>query len=318
MQSTFQYAITGVALALGMAVTSQVLAADIEACQLVRFTDPGWTDVSAANAVAANLLQGLGYETSVSLLGAPIGFESLKSGSIDVFLGNWLPAQQRFIDKYGEDVDSVGANLAGAKFTLAVPQYVYDSGVKSFSDLARYADKFDKRIYGVDPGAAANGSIQKMIDKGDFGLAGWRLVESGEQAMLSQVQRALRKQDFIVFLGWEPHPMNLRFDMAYLSGGDDYFGPDYGGATINTVTRKDYAVQCPNVGTLLSNLEFSLDMQSEIMGGIIDDNKTPEAAAREWIKAHPEALAPWLDNVTARDGQPGLSAVQAHLGISAS
>jgi glycine betaine/proline transport system substrate-binding protein len=40
-------------------------------------------------------------------------------------------------------VDIIGTNLEGAKYTLAVPQNVYDAGVTSFADIAQYADEFD-------------------------------------------------------------------------------------------------------------------------------------------------------------------------------
>ena len=71
-----------------------------------------------------------------------------------------------------------------------------------------------------------------MIDADDFGLGDWKLVESGEQAMLAQVARAEKSGDAIVFLAWAPHPMNTAFELTYLSGGDAYFGPDYGGAQV--------------------------------------------------------------------------------------
>ncbi|UTW12996.1 choline ABC transporter substrate-binding protein [Marinobacterium rhizophilum] len=314
-ETGFKCTVLAGAMALGLAAAQSAQATEAPQCEQVRLTDPGWTDISVTNALAGTVLQGLGYKTSVDLLAVPIGFESLKKGEIDVFLGNWMPAQQGFIDKYGADLDRVRTNLEGAKFTLAVPAYVYDSGVTSFADLGDRAEDFRQRIYGIDPGAPANGLLQGMIDKGDFGLQGWKLVESGEQAMLSQVTRAVRKQEAIVFLGWAPHPMNLRVDMKYLEGGDEYFGPNYGGASIHTVTRKGYSAECPNVATLLNNLAFNLDMESEIMGAILDDGKKADQAAAQWLRANPEVLNSWLENVSTRDGMPGLAAVQQHLGL---
>ena len=35
--------------------------------------------------------------------------------------------------------------------------------------------------------------------------------------------------------------MNTEFHLTYLSGGDAYFGPNYGGATVNTVTRTGFS-----------------------------------------------------------------------------
>ena len=79
-----------------------------------------------------------------------------------------------------------------------------------------------------------------MIDDDTFGLSGFELVESSEQGMLAEVQRASRSNKPIVFLGWEPHPMNTNFELTYLTGGDDVFGPNFGGATVYTNVRKGY------------------------------------------------------------------------------
>jgi glycine betaine/proline transport system substrate-binding protein len=154
-----------------------------------------------------------------------------------------------------------------------------------------------------------------MIDQDAFGLKGFELVESSEQGMLAQVARAARNEEPIVFLGWEPHPMNKNFDITYLTGGDDWFGPNYGGATVYTNVRKGYLEECPNVGQLLKNQKFTLPMENEIMGAILDDGQAPEAAASGWLKQHPEVLETWLDGVTTVEGEPGLPAVKEHLGM---
>ncbi len=310
---TTKYLVFGAAL-MGAGV---VQANDPAACQTVRFTDPGWTDINSTNALASTVLQGLGYNTEISTLAVPIGFEGLKSSEIDVFLGNWMPAQQQFIDKYATpgDIDVVGTNLNGAKFTLAVPEYVYNAGIQDFADLINAEDKFRKRIYGIEAGAPANQLLQKMIDSGDFGLQKWRLVESGEQGVMSQVKRSVKRDEFIAFLAWEPHPMNTNFDLKYLTGGDKYFGANFGGATIQTLTRKGYREACPNVGRLLDNLKFTLTMENQMMGHILDDGQKPADAAKQWLQKNPQVLNSWLDGVTDLQGNSGLAAVQQHLAI---
>ena len=78
------------------------------------------------------------------------------------------------------------------------------------------------------------------------------------------------------------------------------FGPNYGGATVYTNARAGYLEECPNVGQLLKNLKFTLTMENEIMGGILNDGEEAEAAATSWLKEHPEVLDAWLDGVTTR------------------
>jgi glycine betaine/proline transport system substrate-binding protein len=212
-------------------------------------------------------------------------------------------------------VETLRANLTGAKYTLAVPRYVYDAGVRSFADIATHADQFNGRIYGIEPGNDGNRLIQSMIDQNAFGLQDFNVVESSEAGMMSQVKRAVRRQQWIVFLGWEPHPMNANFELAYLEGGDDFFGPNYGGATVHTNVRKGYTDDCPNVGRLLTNLSFSLEMENEVMGAILDQGEDPRAAAKRWLQSNPTVLDTWLDGVTTIDGTAGLAAVKAHLGL---
>ncbi|RDL45051.1 glycine/betaine ABC transporter substrate-binding protein [Marinomonas piezotolerans] len=300
--------------ALVSATASGAFAAVPEQCQTVTMTDPGWTDIGATNGLATTVLEALGYQTDIKLLAVPIGYESIKNNQIDVFLGNWMPAQSTFIEKYADDLDVIRTNLTGVKFTLAVPAYMYDKGVQDFKDLHKYARDFGERIYGIGAGSPANQNLMNMIDKNDFNLGDWRVVESGEQAMLAQVSRAVKREKGIVFLAWEPHPMNVNFDLKYLSGGDDYFGPNYGGATIHTVTRKGYASECGNVAKLLQNMEFTLDMENTVIA-MTSDGMSANEAASTWLKSNPAVLDTWLDGVTTTSGQPGINAVKSALDL---
>ena len=252
------------------------------------------------------------------MISVPVTYKSLADGkNMDVFLGNWMPTMENDIKPYRDagTVETVRANLENAKYTLAVPQGLYDKGLKDFADIVKFKKELDGKIYGIEPGNDGNRLIQSMIDKNAFGLkdAGFKVVESSEAGMLSQVDRAQRRNTDVVFLGWEPHPMNTRFKVQYLTGGDDFFGPNFGQATIYTNTRKGYTQECSNVGQLLKNLQFSLAMESTLMGNVLDDKQKPDAAARAWLKNNPQVLDTWLAGVTTIDGKPGLEAVKAKL-----
>ncbi len=304
---------THVAAAALIAAATQASAA----CTSVSFSDVGWTDITATTAAATTVFGALGYETSVKVLSVPVTYASLARGDIDVFLGNWMPTMEADIRPYLEakTVEDLGPNLTGAKYTLAVPAYVHAAGLKDFADIAKFGDKLDHKIYGIEPGNDGNRLILDMIGKDQFGLGKFKLVESSEQGMLAQVKRAVRGKEDVVFLGWEPHPMNANVEMAYLTGGDDVFGPDFGGATVHTNTRAGLSAECPNVGRLLDNMDFTLTMENEIMGGILDDGKSPDVAAKSWLVANPGILDAWLEGVTTADGKPGLPAVKTALGL---
>jgi glycine betaine/proline transport system substrate-binding protein len=289
-------------------------ATEPKSCQTVRFSDIGWTDVTATTGLTTHLLRRLGYKPVVTVLSVPVTYASMKNKDIDVFLGNWMPAQEADSRDYIAEgsVEVVGANLTGAKYTLAVPGYTYAAGLRDFADISRFATQLKHTIYGIEPGNDGNRLMLDLIRRNEFGLGGFKLVESSEQGMLAQVERAYAAREPVVFLGWEPHPMNTRFDMGYLSGGDESFGPNFGGATIFTNTRAGYLRECPNVGRLLKNLKFTLRGENELMEAILDRKLAPEAAAAEWLKANPAALAKWFEGVRTFDGRPALQAPVQH------
>ena len=304
------------ALAALLAVINwSVHAAEPEACRVVRMADPGWTDIGATNALSGIVLEVLGYEQKVLPLSVPITYAGLQKGQVDVFLGNWMPAQKPLVTPLLQAgaIETLRANLPGAKFTLVVPDYVARAGVRTFSDLAKHADKFDRKIYGIESGAPANQTIKKMLAAKSYGLTGWTLVESSEQGMLSQVARKNRGQQWIVFLAWEPHQMNNNFKLVYLDGGDQYFGPRFGSASVNTVARRGYRAACPNPGKLFAQLEFTVALEHAIMADMLDKKQTARAAAMRQLRARPELINAWLAGVTTRSGADGAAAVRARL-----
>lgn len=286
-------------------------------CDTVRFSDVGWTDITATTATTTTVLEALGYETDIKVLSVPVTYTSMAAGDIDVFLGNWMPTMEADIAPYREEgtVDTVRTNLTGAKYTLATNAAGAALGIADFADIAEQAEALDETIYGIEPGNDGNRLILDMIEADAFGLSGFDVKESSEQGMLAQVGRADSRDEPVVFLAWEPHPMNARYDLTYLTGGDDWFGPDLGGATVLTNTRAGYVEECPNVGKLLQNLEFTLEMENEIMGAILNDGTDPDAAAEAWLKDNPEVLDGWLDGVTTKDGDDAMAAVKASLGL---
>jgi glycine betaine/proline transport system substrate-binding protein len=305
----------GWALAAAALVTTSAYAADPAACRNVRFADVGWTDIAATTGIASTVFQGLGYNPTKTIASVPITFAGIKSKQIDVFLGYWSPTMDPMIEPFvkAKQIEVLSTpNLTGAKYTLAVPDYVYNGGLKSFADIQKFADKLDGRIYGIEPGNDGNALIKKMIDGNQFGLGKFKLVESSEAGMLVQVQKAIREKQWIVFLGWEPHPMNVQMKIDYLTGGDDVFGPNYGEAKVFTATPPDYSARCPNAAKLVSNLRFTTDIENHVMMPIMD-KEDPNKAAAQWLKKNPQVLDKWLAGVTTIDGKDGLAAVKSYI-----
>jgi glycine betaine/proline transport system substrate-binding protein len=302
-------------LRLAAAALALAAAPAVAQCDKVTFSDVGWTDITATTAATSLILEALGYETETKLLSVPVTYTAMAEGDVDVFLGNWMPTMEADIAPFREagTVDTVRTNLEGAKYTLATNHYGHMLGITDFASIATHADALGNRIVGIEPGNDGNRLILSMIEADQFGLGGFEVAESSEQGMLSEVTRATDAGEPVVFLGWEPHPMNTLIGMHYLTGGDEVFGPNFGGATVATNTRAGYVAECPNTGKLLQNLVFSLQMENEIMGAILNDGADPRDAAKAWLAANPDVLGPWLDGVTTKDGGDAMAAVTAAL-----
>ena len=149
------------AAALAAAMATPALAGDPEACKTVRFSDVGWTDITATTATAARLLKGLGYEPKIDVLSVPVTYASLKNKDIDVFLGNWMPTMESDRKPYLEDksIEVLGPNLEGAKYTLAVPSYTFEKGLKTFADITKA-----RRLLGYDPQTQIEDGIRRFIE----------------------------------------------------------------------------------------------------------------------------------------------------------
>lgn len=314
---TSALAATALPLSLTASIATPALAADPADCASPRFSEVGWTDIQATTGAASLVLKALGYTPDVKNTSVPLTFIGLEQDDLDVFLGLWMPSMKGMVQEKLDDgsIDEIRANLEGAKYTLVVPRYAHDAGVTDITDLDAHKDQFGGKIYGIEPGNDGNLLIQQMIDADAFGLGDWTLVESSEAGMLLQAKGATEGKEWITFLGWAPHPMNTKMEITYLTGADDYFGPNQGGATVHTLTRHGYAEACPNVGQFLKNLAFTVESEGIIMGGIMDHKLDAEAAAKTFLAANPTMIEPWLEGVTTLDGKPGLPAVKVALGI---
>ncbi len=288
-----------------------------QAAEKVTVASVSWTGVTIKSEIAVSVLESLGYKSENKVFSVPIAYTALANGDADVFFGNWMPSMANIANKFFESgkVIKYVANMPGAKYTLATPTYCAKAGLKDFSDIAKFGDKLDWKIYGIEAGNDGNMIIQDMIDKDMFGLGKFKLVASSEVAMLAQAQAYTKNDKWIVFLGWAPHSMNERIDMTYLTGSTDQtFGDNDGTATVYTNIRKGLEKDNPNVAKLIKNMTFPVSMMNQIMTSSHKDKTLGlHKAGLQWLKSNPATYEKWLDGVTTVDGKPGAAAFMTYL-----
>ncbi|MFW5730774.1 MAG: ABC transporter substrate-binding protein [Desulfonatronovibrionaceae bacterium] len=302
-------------LVTALFLATTFLSSQAMASKEVKFVYVPWTCVTVKTEVAEFILDNLGYDASSMLLSVPIAYQALASDEADVFLGNWMPTMESIAGPRFEsgEVVQLGPIMENCKYTLAVPSHVYEAGLQDFKDIARFADKLDYKIYGIEEGNDGNQIIEKMIKEDMFDLGDFELIPSSETGMLSQVQSYARNKQWIVFLGWSPHWMNKAIDMKYLTGSDENtFGVNDGTATVYINTRDGFIEDHPNVGTFLDNYLVPIDMINEAMTMLHEDKTLKELeAGLDWLRKNPEVYRGWLEGVTTVDGEPALPVIEA-------
>lgn len=302
---------SGIALATTALFASAAHADD----QTLDFGVPAWPGITVKTAIAEQLLNPLGYETSTQEIGLQVIYQGIESGDIDAFLGAWLPAQREMFNPRKESgvLIDVANNVDGAQMTLAVPEYLYESGIQSFADLDENREQFEGEIYGFGAGSAASEILHNAIDNDTWGLGDWQVVDTSEVGMLSAARDAISREEPIVWVGWTPHWMNLELPMRYLEDPEDLFGENNGESDVLTLLRSDYAEATPNVVTFFEQFTFSAEEQSWMIQAFGQEEQDLTDVSEQWINDHPERIEAMLADVTTTDGDPAWPVIEAQL-----
>ncbi|MDN7132805.1 ABC transporter substrate-binding protein [Halomonas sp. MC140] len=300
--------VSGIAL-----VTTTLFASTVQADdQTLDFGVPAWPGITVKTAIAEQLLNPLGYETSTQEIGLQVVYQGIESGDIDVFLGAWLPAQRDMFNPRKESgvLIDVANNVDGAQMTLAVPEYLYESGIQSFADLDQHRDQFDGKIHGFGAGSAASEILHQAIDDDTWGLGDWQIVDTSEVGMLSAARDAISREEPIVWVGWTPHWMNLELPMRYLEDPENLFGENNGESDVLTLLRNDYAKANPNIVTFFEQFIFTAEEQSGMIQAFGQEERPLSDVAEQWISDHPERIEAMLADVATTDGDPAWPVIE--------
>lgn len=277
----------------------------------VKFGNPPWPGVTVKTNVARQLLGAMGYETTMTNASWVIDLQGVGRGDLSADLGIWMPTQKSTVNpmvKSGK-IRLLVANVPDAKYDVVVPDYVWKAGVHCICDLHKYAGKFDHKIYGIETGNDGNEIMKKAIKNNTYHLKGWKLVPSSTAAMLTQAGRAIKQHKWIVFLGWKPHWMNIKYNIRYLKDPKKIWG---GQSRVYTAINPGFMKNHPNVTRFLKQMVVPSKIQSGWIYEYGYKKKPADDVAKTWIKGHMKVVAKWLEGVrTANGKEPAIKAVKA-------
>lgn len=273
--------------------------------------EPNWPGIIAKNAVAAHILNNIGYKVDRKQLTDPVIHQGLTDDEVDIYLGSWMPSIRELREKLEDDIDLVTTNMNDGLYTMAVPGYLWEQGVKSYSDLNKYADKFDRKMYVGEAGWAASEVMNKAIDEDIYGLGDWEAITSTQSALMAQMEKAINNKEWIVFIAWKPHWMNYVFDIKYLEDPEHLWeSPE---SWVDTLARKGLKEDYPQVYKFLEQFIPNAELSNEWIYKVGYQENNPDDVARKWVAENMDIVAKWLAGVKSADGKKAIDVLRENI-----
>jgi glycine betaine/proline transport system substrate-binding protein len=267
--------ITQLFMAVLLSVT--VFAGAASAKDRVELVYVEWARAVAVTHVAGVLLEEMGYDVKLSSVANAAMWASVAGGDSDALLCAWLPVTHADLyAKYKDKIIDLGPNYVNAKLGFVVPGYVT---INSIREMGANLDKFDGKIIGIDPGAGMSKAAEKAIADNTSGLGKFKYVSGSDAIMVASLSNAIKRKEWIVIPGWQPHWMFGEWDLKILDDPDKIFG---GSETINTVVRKGLDKDMPEVFAFLKNF----DWKKVDLSPVLVDNKKgmdPMKSAQKFV-----------------------------------
>lgn len=250
-----------------------------------------WSDAEFVTKLAARVIEDrLGRDVELMQTDIAPQYQGLATGSIDVMLMSWQPdTHADYIERVGADTVNLGLLYTHARLGWAVPDYMPESEVKTIADLAKPAvrEKLDGTITGIDPGAGLTRLSRQAIE--EYGLDGYELQISSGAGMTAALQRAVRRDEWIVVTGWSPHWKFGAYELRYL---DDPKGVLGSYERVHAVARMGFYQEDVEVASFLSRMQIPID---DLQAAMYEAQETSyEDAVSNYIAANEARINYWV------------------------
>jgi glycine betaine/proline transport system substrate-binding protein len=251
-----------------------------------------WSDAEAVTRLAAKILETrLNQPVELVLLDIGVQYQGIANGDIDAMLMAWLPLTHApYMAKVGNQVVDLGPLYTRARLGWVVPDYVPKEQLNSIADLTNrdIGRKLGRQIYGIDPGAGLMQASEKTLK--EYGLDRYRLISSSGAAMTAALSRAIRRKQWIVVTGWNPHWMFSRWQLRYL---EDPKGTLGGRERIHALVRKGFYQDFPAEITEFLARMFIPMKELEAMMAAAEESGY-DNATEDYIKNHATRIDYWV------------------------
>ncbi|MGV8880951.1 MAG: glycine betaine ABC transporter substrate-binding protein [Rhodoglobus sp.] len=250
----------------------------------------GWDEGVAASELWRAILEEKGYDVTFESADAGPVFLGISQGEYDLTLDGWLPiTHAEYMEKFGDDIEDLGAWNEDAKLTIAVNE---DAPIDSLDELAANADLFGNRIVGIEAGAGLTGVVEDAAIPG-YGLDGMDFLVSSTPAMLAELQAATDAGENIAVTLWRPHWAYDAYPIKDLEDPKGLMGDQEG---IHTFARDGFADDFPELNGWLNGWSMDSEKLYSLENALFNDPATDdlEAITADWIAENQD----WVDSLT--------------------
>ena len=250
----------------------------------------GWDENVAVSTLTKVLLEEkLGYVVELQRSDEAVlrqVYKGVAGGELDAFQDVWIPNQKEYLSEVKDEVKHLDPWFEGkTEQGIAVPYYM---DVQSLSKLDHAGTDM---INGIEPGSAVMPQLEEVIPGYHLDM---KLVESSTSAMLSELDKAYKMREPIVFFAWSPHWMNTRYDIRYLKDPRDLQGHFNDSAEISSVVKENLSEDDPASYELIKSISLSKGQINQ-MEADINYAGDPEAGVKTWLENNPSVVQPWID-----------------------
>ncbi|MEW9547671.1 ABC transporter substrate-binding protein [Nonomuraea sp. NPDC050783] len=270
----------------------------------------GWIGYEAQAAVLAYLLEHeLGYTVNTRKMKEDQSWRDLETGKVDVIIENWGHPELK--KEYVEQKKvALSAGLTGNKGVIGwyVPEWMAKKypGITDYRNLNKYANLFRTEKTGNagqlldgDPSFVTNDEALVR----NLGL-NYKVVYSGsEDALIKAAQDATKNRTPLLMYFYEPQWLFSKVKLVkvalppYAVGCDANAAKvacDYPPYLLDKIVSRDFAERGGRAYELVRNFSWTNDDQNAVAGAMINDRRSAEQAAAEWVAENKIVWKDWI------------------------
>jgi len=260
---------------------------------VIRMADTPWSCTPPLNLRVKIILEEMGYEVELVSLSMDMAFNAVAAGEIDVIMDAWVLNYPEKLIGLGDTIAIVGLNYGNAIQGTFIPVATTPLELTTMDQLNDYIELFDNdgdgrgELYGLEPGTGGNRIQLLQIER--LGL-NYDLVESGEFAVIAELESRMTSGEAMAFQMWKPHWIFGKYDLRFL---EDPTG-SIPASIVMTVVNEELLQTAPDVCLLLNRFETTVDEVSDMIYEAEVLGRDPMDIAQEWIENNRDKVDEWL------------------------